>query len=70
MFCDCNLLTINPGKTEWIVGGQIPRLEAQDLTLWHKGAMVKQVPSYKYLGLVFDGSSSMLSATLARLTAA
>ena len=70
MFCDSNLLTVNLGKTEWIVGGQIPRAEAQDLTLWYKGAMVKRVPSYKYLGLVFDGSSSMLSATLARLTAA
>ena len=70
MFCDCNLLTINLGKTEWIVGGQTPQSEAQDLTLWYKGAMVKLVPWHKYLGLVFDGSSSMLSATLARLTVA
>ena len=70
MFCDRNLLTVNLGKTDWIVGGQIPRSEVQDLTLWYKGAMVERVPSYKYLGLVFDGSSSMLSATLARLTAA
>lgn len=70
VFCDCNLLSINLGKMEWIVGGQIPRNEVQDLTLWLKGDLVKQVPSYKYLGLVFDGSSSMLSATLAWLTVA
>ena len=70
MFCDRNLLTANLGKTEWIGSGQTPWSEAQDLILWYKGAMVKPVPSYKYLGLVFDGSSSMLSATSARLTAA
>ena len=70
VFCDRNLLSINLGKMEWIVRGQIPWSEVQDLMLWYKGALVKRVPSYKYLGLVFDGSSSMLSATLARLTAA
>ena len=70
IFCDRNLLTVNLGKTEWIVGGQIPRAEVQDLTLWYKGALVKRVPSYKYLGLVFDGSSSMLFATSARLMVA
>ena len=70
MFCDRNLLAINLGKTEWIVGGQIPWSEAQDLTLWYKGTMVKRVPLYKYLGLVFDRSSSMLSATSAWLMAA
>ena len=70
MFCDRNLLTVNLGKTEWIVSGQTPQSEVQDLTLWYKGALVKRVPLYKYLGLVFDGSSSMLSATLAWLTVA
>ena len=70
VFCDHNLLSVNLGKTEWIVAGQIPQSAAQDLMLWYKSALVKQVPSYKYLGLVFDGSSSMLCVTSALLTVA
>ena len=70
VFCARNSLTVNLSKTGWVVGGSVPCSGSLGLRLLYKGQEVSPVASYKYLGLVFDGSSTMASATAARLTAA
>ena len=70
VFCTRNKLVVNLGKPGWLVGGCPPRSGTDGLCLWFNRCAVTPVSSYKYLGLVFDGSSSMTSATTARLTAA
>ena len=70
VFCMRNKLVGNLVKTGWLVGGCSLCLGTAGLRLWFKWCEVTPVLSYKYLGLVFDGSSSMASATTAPLTAA
>ena len=70
VFCKRNKLVVNLDKTGWLVGGCAPHLGMEGLRLWFNRCEVTPVSSYKYLGLVSDGSSSMASATTARLTAA
>ena len=69
VFCTRNKLVVNLGKTGWLVGGCSPRSGMAGWRLWFNQCEVTPVLSYKYLGLVFDGSSSMASATTVRLTA-
>ena len=57
-FCRENGLTVNTGKTKWLVGGAIPvgfefgELRFGDVAL-------ERVAVFKYLGLEFDGSGTV-----------
>ena len=63
VFCAAAGLTVNLAKTEWLLGGLVPRsFDPGDL--FYRGVCLRRVSSFRYLGLVTSGHSlgAMVSA--------
>ena len=62
-FCIGAGLSVNLDKTVWLVGGNVPR-EFVPPVFTYQGAQLKQVSSFRYLGLIMSGQgvSTMVDA--------
>ena len=59
LWCDCNALKINTGKTRVMVFGTSKRVKkAGQFKITANGKPLQRVPTYKYLGMALDSALS------------